>query len=63
MKRICELDIEDLAYNGRAVAYIDGKVTFVNGGLPGEKVEAKIIKSKRSYNQAKLIKVLTRSPE
>jgi len=63
MKRVCELDIEDLAYNGRAVAYVDGKVTFVNGGLPGEKVEAKIIKSKRSYNQAKLIKVLTRSPE
>lgn len=57
------MDIEDLAYNGRAVAYIDGKVTFVNGGLPGEKVEARIVKSKKSYNQAKLIKVLTRSPE
>jgi len=63
MKRIQELDIEDLAYNGKSVAYIDGKVTFVNGGLPGERVEAKIVKSKRSYNQAKLLKVLVRSPE
>jgi 23S rRNA (uracil1939-C5)-methyltransferase len=63
MKRVVELDIVNLAYNGKAVAYLDGKVTFVNGGLPGEKVEARIIKSKRSYNQAKLIRVLTRSPE
>lgn len=63
MKRVVELEIDNLAYNGKSVAYLEGKVTFVNGGLPGERVEARIIKSKRSYNQAKLIKVLTRSPE
>jgi len=45
------------------VGYVDGKVTFVNGGLPGEKVLARITKSKKSYNQAKLLKVLTRSDE
>ncbi len=63
MKPIVELDIDNLAYNGKSVAYLDGKVTFVNGGLPGEKVQARIVKSKRSYNQAKLIRVLTRSDE
>jgi 23S rRNA (uracil1939-C5)-methyltransferase len=63
MKKIVELDIEDLAYNGKAVAYLYGKVTFVNGGLPGEKVEARVVKSKRSYNQAKLLRVINRSPE
>jgi 23S rRNA (uracil1939-C5)-methyltransferase len=63
MKGIVDLHIEDLAYNGKSVAYLDGKVTFVNGGLPGEQVEARVIKSKRNYNQAKLIRVVNRSPE
>ena len=63
MRQVVELDIDDLAYNGKSVAYLVGKVTFVNGGLPGEKVKARITKSKRSYNQAKLIQILTRSDE
>ncbi len=63
MKRDIELDIVDLAFNGRAVGYLDGKVTFVNGGLPGERVAAKITKSKKRYNQATLLRVLQPSPE
>jgi 23S rRNA (uracil1939-C5)-methyltransferase len=63
MKGIVELEIDNLAYNGKSVGYLDGKVTFVNGGLPGERVEARVIKTKRSYNQAKLVRVLSRSPE
>jgi 23S rRNA (uracil1939-C5)-methyltransferase len=63
MIREVELDIVDLAYNGKAVGYIDGKVTFVNGGLPGERVAAKIVKSKRSFNQATLLQVLTPSAD
>jgi 23S rRNA (uracil1939-C5)-methyltransferase len=63
MKRMVELEINDLAFNGKSVGYLDGKVTFVNGGLSGEWVLVCITKSKRSYNQAKLIRVLSRSPE
>ncbi len=63
MIREVELDIVDLAYNGKSVAYIDGKVTFVNGGLPGERVAARIVKSKRRYNQATLLRVLTPSSD
>lgn len=63
MIREVELDIVDLAYNGKSVAYIDGKVTLVNGGLPGERVAAKIVKSKRRYNQATLLRVLTPSSD
>jgi len=63
MKREIELDIVDLAYNGKAVGYLDGKVTFVNGGLPGERVAAKITKTKKRYNQAFLLRVLKPSPE
>ncbi|MEE9442836.1 MAG: 23S rRNA (uracil(1939)-C(5))-methyltransferase RlmD [candidate division Zixibacteria bacterium] len=63
MGRIIEIDIEDLAYNGKSIGYDNGKVTFVKGGLPGERVEALIIKSRRNYNQAKLLKIITKAPE
>jgi len=63
MNRVVPLDIVDLAYNGKSVGYLDGKVTFVNGGLPGERVEVRIDKSFRSYNHATLVHILTRSSE
>ena len=61
MGKIIELEIEDLAYNGKSVGFYNSKVTFVNGGLPGEKVEAEIRKSKKRHNEAKFLKLLTRS--
>lgn len=64
MGKEIEFEIVDLAYNGKSVGYDDsGKVTFVKGGLPGERVRARIIKSKKNYNQAKLLELLTKSPE
>jgi len=62
-QRIIELDIVDLAYNGQAIGYDNGKVTFVNGGLPGERVRAEIVKSKKRHNQARLVRILSKSPE
>lgn len=63
MNRVVELDIVDLAYNGKAIGYLDGKVTFINGGLPGERVEARILKSRRRFNRGRLMRLVTRSPE
>ncbi|MCK5125705.1 MAG: 23S rRNA (uracil(1939)-C(5))-methyltransferase RlmD [candidate division Zixibacteria bacterium] len=64
MGRIMEIDIVDLAYNGKSIGYDEnGKVTFVKGGLPGEKVKVKVVKNKRNYNQAKLLEIITKSPE
>jgi len=63
MKGEIELDVVDLAYNGKSVGYLDGKVTFVNGGLPGERIMARLTKSKRRYNDAILLRVLTPSSE
>jgi 23S rRNA (uracil1939-C5)-methyltransferase len=63
MNREIELDIVDLAYNGKAVGYVDGKVTFVNGGLPGERVAARIVKSRRRFNQSTLVRILSPSAD
>ncbi len=62
-RRIIELDIVDLANTGQAVGYDNGKVTFVSGGLPGERVEAIITKSKRTFNTARLVRLITKSPD
>ncbi len=55
---LVELEIEDLAFDGKSVGHIDGKVTFVNGGLPGEIILAEITRSKPRYNQARLHKII-----
>ncbi len=46
-----QLDIESLDYEGRGVARHEGKVVFVEGALPGERVTASIYKKTPAYEQ------------
>ena len=57
-----EAEIETLAYGGRGIARPDGYVVFVNGGLPGDRVRARVGKSKKSYAEANLVELLTPGP-
>ena len=41
--------IESLDQEGRGVARRDGKVVFIEGALPGEKVEYEVYRSKPSF--------------
>lgn len=43
-------DIESLSHDGRGVAHIDGKATFVHGALPGERVMLRYLEQRRSYD-------------
>ena len=48
-----ELQVESLAQGGRGVARrADGFVVFVAGGLPGDRVRARVSRSKRGYAEA-----------
>ncbi|MBA2241230.1 MAG: 23S rRNA (uracil(1939)-C(5))-methyltransferase RlmD [Solirubrobacterales bacterium] len=58
-----ELEVDSLAQGGRGVARRDGYVVFVNGGLPGDLVRARISKPKRSYAEASVVELLRPSPE
>jgi 23S rRNA (uracil1939-C5)-methyltransferase len=60
-KGFVELEIEDHAFDGKSVARLDGKVVFLNGGLPGERVLAEIVRSKPRYNQAVVHGILRKS--
>lgn len=54
-------EITDLLHDGRGVGRINGKAFFVEGALPGEEVEFRVIREKRNFAEARLTKVLVAS--
>lgn len=56
-----ELEITDLAFDGKSVAHRDGKVVFLKGGLPGETVRARITRRKPRYDEGVVEEIITRS--
>ena len=58
-----ELDVESLAQGGRGVARRDGYVVFVAGGLPGDRVRARVGKAKRNHAEATAVEILRPSPD
>ncbi|HST40492.1 MAG TPA: 23S rRNA (uracil(1939)-C(5))-methyltransferase RlmD [Conexibacter sp.] len=63
--RFVELDltIDSLAFGGNGVARHDGYVLFVHGAIPGDRVRAKVTKTKRDYGEAITLEVLEPSPD
>lgn len=53
--------IDALNDDGRGVARVDGKVTFIDGALPGELVKYRIMKGKRNFDQGELVEVVEAS--
>jgi len=60
-KELLELTIDDLAIDGKAVAHLNGKVVFLDTGLPGETVLAEITRSRPRYFQAVVREITSRS--
>lgn len=57
------LEIESLDLEARGIAHRDGKVIFVEGALPGEQVEARIVRRKPSYEKARTERVIRASSQ
>ncbi|MCP4432471.1 MAG: 23S rRNA (uracil(1939)-C(5))-methyltransferase RlmD, partial [Gammaproteobacteria bacterium] len=55
--------IEAMSHEGRGIASINGKTTFVFGALKNELVKIQIQKTSRKYDQATTLEVLEPSPE
>jgi 23S rRNA (uracil1939-C5)-methyltransferase len=58
-----ELTIDRLAHGGAGVARLDGYVVFVRGAVPGDRVRARVTKSKRSFAEADAVELLEPSPD
>jgi len=63
MEQPVEVVIEDLSHDGRGIARINGKVMFVNGALPGEKVMAKHTGGNKNFEEGLAIEVLEASDD
>jgi len=64
LKRGMELTVEvdDLAFQGRGVARVEGLVVFVDGGLPGDTARVEITGKRRRHIESRVLEILTPSP-
>lgn len=59
-----EVDIDSLAFGGKGLGRLNGEfVVFVTGALPGDRVRALVTKRKPQYAEAKLLQIITPSPD
>ena len=58
-----ELEIVDLAFGGEGVGRVDGFVVFVPFVITGEVVLVEITERKKDFARARLVQVLTPSPD
>ena len=52
-----EVEIASLDLDGRGVARHDGKVVFVEGALPGERVTVELIRARSRYDTARVLEI------
>lgn len=57
------LSIAGLSHEGRGIAHVDGKVAFVEGALPGEKVTATYVRRRSQLDELRLHSVLVPAPD
>jgi 23S rRNA (uracil1939-C5)-methyltransferase len=58
-----QVTIEKMDHDGRGIATVDGKITFVTGALPGETVMMRYTEQKGRYAEGRMIEVLQASPD
>ncbi len=62
-----DLEIQDMAFGGEGIAKLATEkgnfIVFVKNALPGQVVDAKIIKYKKSFAKCKLVRVKKASPD
>lgn len=58
----CELSIERLTFGPDALARANGRIVFVAGAAPGDRVRAEVTEVRRGYLRARVQEVLTPGP-
>lgn len=53
-----EAHIENLSHDGKGIARINGKVTFIQGALPGEVITFRYTRQKKDFDEGVLLQIL-----
>ena len=61
--REVELLIDDIAFGGKGVGRVAGKAVFVPLTIDGERVTARLVREKKSFAEAELVRVSEPSPQ
>lgn len=56
-------DVVDLSHEGRGIAHVEGKATFIDDALPGERVEWRRLKRSRNFDEGRMERVLLPSAD
>ena len=59
---VFQVKIEDLSDTGQGIGKVDGFTWFIKDGVIGDLVEARVMKVKKTYGFARLLRVLEPSP-
>lgn len=59
--QIVTVKIEDIGVNGEGIGKVNGYTLFIKDAVIGDVVEAKVMKAKKNYGYARLMKVVTPS--
>ncbi len=61
---LSHISISTYAAEGKSIAHLeDGKVLFVENAIPGDVVDVKVTKNKKSWAEGRITKFITPSPE
>jgi 23S rRNA (uracil1939-C5)-methyltransferase len=60
---VLDLTIDDLAFGGEGVGRVQGYVVFVRGGVPGDRVRAKVVEARSRFGRAVIESLETPSPD
>jgi len=55
-------EVTHFSHDGRGIAHIDGKTTFIRGALAHEEVMFRRLRSKKQYDEGEVLEVLRASP-
>lgn len=62
-KEPVDAGIEAMSHEGRGIAHVDGKVVFIDGALPGERVRFRYTRRRSKRDEGIVDEVLDASPE